>query len=470
MTGIKVLVVDDEEVIRKGICRVMEGRGYQAESSESGFGAIEKLQKAPFNIVITDLKMPGMDGIEVLKAIKILQPDVPVIIITGYSTVDTAVDAMKNGAFDYIAKPFTPKQIIDMVEKALEQRTVKMQRAHPAVGPSLNGFEIFVGESEAMQKVYSRIKQVAPTDSTVLITGQSGTGKELVARAIHKNSMRCNKPFVAVDCTSLVENLLESELFGHVKGSFTGAIQTKTGLFKVADGGTLFLDEISNISLATQSKLLRVLQEFKITPIGGTKPIPIDIRLITATNKDLNELVNEGFFRQDLFFRLNIIPINLPPLIDREGDLPLLIGHFLKKFAEEIGKDIHGISPAAMSILRQHPFTGNVRELENIIERAVVLTHSKLIQPEDLEIQPTTNDSPEEIITESVPQSAESLKEAKRQVREKAVEPVERAFLLQALERNNWNVTRAAKEVGMLRPNFQALLKKHGISVRDHSE
>jgi len=470
MTGIKVLVVDDEEVIRKGICRVMEGRGYQAESSESGFGAIEKLQKAPFNIVITDLKMPGMDGIEVLKAIKILQPDVPVIIITGYSTVDTAVDAMKNGAFDYIAKPFTPKQIIEMVEKALEQRTVQMQRAHPAVGPSLNGFEIFVGESEAMQKVYSRIKQVAPTDSTVLITGQSGTGKELVARAIHKNSMRCNKPFVAVDCTSLVENLLESELFGHVKGSFTGAIQTKTGLFKVADGGTLFLDEISNISLATQSKLLRVLQEFKITPIGGTKPISIDIRLITATNKDLNEMVSEGLFRQDLFFRLNIIPINLPPLIDREGDLPLLIGHFLKKFAEEIGKDIHGISPAAMSILRQHPFTGNVRELENIIERAVVLTHSKLIQPEDLEIQPTTNDSPEEIITESVPQSAESLKEAKRQVREKAVEPVERAFLLQALERNNWNVTRAAKEVGMLRPNFQALLKKHGISVRDHSE
>ncbi|MEA2107923.1 MAG: sigma-54 dependent transcriptional regulator [Pseudomonadota bacterium] len=470
MTGIKVLVVDDEEVIRKGICRVMEGRGYQAESSESGFGAIEKLQKAPFNIVITDLKMPGMDGIEVLKAIKILQPDVPVIIITGYSTVDTAVEAMKNGAFDYIAKPFTPEQIIDMVEKALEQRTVQMQRAHPAVGQNLNGFEIFVGESKAMQKVYSRIKQVAPTDSTVLITGQSGTGKELVARAIHKNSMRCNKPFVAVDCTSLVENLLESELFGHVKGSFTGAIQTKTGLFKVADGGTLFLDEISNISLATQSKLLRVLQEFKITPIGGTKPIPIDIRLITATNKDLNEMVNEGLFRQDLFFRLNIIPINLPPLIDREGDLPLLIGHFLKKFSEDIGKDIQGMSSAAMSILTRHPFTGNVRELENIIERAVVLTHNKLIQPEDLEIQSTTNDSPEEIIEDPVPQSAESLKEAKREAREKAVEPVEHAFLIQALERNNWIVTQAAKDVGMLRPNFQALLKKHDISVRDHSE
>ena len=468
MSGVKILVVDDEAVIRRGLCRVMEGRGYHAEATESGFGAIEKLQKAPFNIVITDLKMPGMDGIEVLKAIKILQPDVPVILITGYSTVDTAVEAMKNGAFDYISKPFTPEQMIVMVEKALEQRTVQMQRAHPEVGPSRNGFEIFVGESEAMQRVYTRIKQVAPTDSTVLINGQSGTGKELVARAIHKNSLRSNKPFVAVDCTSLVENLLESELFGHVKGSFTGAVQTKMGLFKVADGGTLFLDEISNISLATQGKLLRVLQEFKITPIGGTKPISIDIRLITATNRDLNDMVKEGLFRQDLFFRLNIIPVNLPRLIDREGDLPLFIGHFLKKFSEEIGKEIHGMSPAAMSILERHPFTGNVRELENIIERAVVLTHNKLIQPEDLEIQPTT-DAPPEMITESVPESAESLKEAKRQVREKAVGPVERAFLLQALERNDWNVTRAAKDVGMLRPNFQAMLKKQGVSVRDHS-
>jgi len=468
MTGVKVLVVDDEAVIRRGLCRVMEGRGYLAESSESGFGAIEKLQKAPFNIVITDLKMPGMDGIEVLKAIKILQPDVPVIIITGYSTVDTAVEAMKNGAFDYISKPFTPEQMIAMVEKALEQRAAQMQKSHPTLGPSQNGFEIFVGESAAMQKVYTRIKQVAPTDSTVLITGQSGTGKELVAKAIHKNSMRSNKPFVAVDCTSLVENLLESELFGHVKGSFTGAVQTKMGLFKVADGGTLFLDEISNISLATQGKLLRVLQEFKITPIGGTKPIAIDIRLITATNRDLNDLVNEGLFRQDLFFRLNIIPVNLPPLVERNGDLPLFVDHFLKKFSEEIDKEIHGVSPAAMAILEQHPFAGNVRELENIIERAVVLTRHKLIQPEDLEIQAPA-DAPPEILPESIPQSAESLKEAKRQVRERAVGPVERAFLIQALERNNWVVTKAARGVGMLRPNFQAMLKKHGISVRDHS-
>ena len=273
---------------------------------------------------------------------------------------------------------------------------------------------------------------------------------------------------VSYDCTSLVENLLESELFGHVKGSFTGAVQTKMGLFKVADGGTLFLDEISNISLATQGKLLRVLQEFEITPIGGTEPLPIDIRLITATNRDLDELVDEGLFRKDLFFRLNIIPVHLPPLVDRKGDLPLLIGHFLKKFSEEMGKDIHGVSPAAMSILTQHPFTGNVRELENIIERAVVLTNSKLIQPEDLEIRPV-GDSPSKTISEPVPLSAESLKEIKRQVREEAVRPIERAFLLQALERNDWNVTRAARDVGMLRPNFQALLKKQGISARNHT-
>ncbi len=470
MTGVKVLVVDDETVIRRGLCRVMDGRGYLAEAAESGFKAIEKLQKTKFDIVVTDLKMPGMDGIEVLKAIKILQPDVPVIIITGYSTVDTAVEAMKNGAFDYISKPFTPEQMIEMVEKALNQRAVKLQRLHPVVSSSINGIETFVGESEAMQRVYARIKQVAPTDSTVLITGKSGTGKELVAKAIHKNSMRCDKAFVAVDCTSLVENLLESELFGHVKGSFTGAVQTKMGLFKVADGGTLFLDEISNISLATQGKLLRVLQELKITPIGGTKPISVDIRLITATNRDLNDMVNEGLFRQDLFFRLNIIPVNLPTLIDREGDLPLFVEHFLKKFSEEIGKEIHGVSPAAMLILERHPFAGNVRELENIIERAVVLTHNKLIQPEDLEITSSTDDDSYEIITESVPQSAAGLKEVKRQVREKAVGPVERAFLIQALNRNNWVVTRAAKGVGMLRPNFQAMLKKHGISVRDHSE
>lgn len=466
MENIDVLVVDDEAVIREGLRRILEKEGYHVETSASGQIALERLQDENYGLVITDLKMPGMSGMEVLKAIKILQPEVPVIIITGFSTVDTAVEAMKNGAFDYIAKPFTPDQITEKVRKALEQRAVLLENIFlkKELGEH-HGFDTFVGESKEMQKVYRRIIQVAPTDSTVLITGESGTGKELVARAVHNNSHRRDNPFVAVDCTSLAENLLESELFGHVKGSFTGAIQTKTGLFKVADGGTLFLDEISNISLTTQAKLLRVLQEREITPIGSTQPIPIDIRLVAATNKNLRTLVSQGTFREDLFFRLNIIPLDLPPLRERTGDLHLLIGHFLSTFSEEMGRDIRGLAPDALALLEDYAFPGNVRELENIIERAVVLAEGDLIQKEDLELRVATDAQ-----TGGggyVPQNVEELKETKRQIRERAVEPIEKAFVLQALKRNNWNITRAAEETGMLRPNFQALLKKLRISVRN---
>lgn len=466
MENIDVLVVDDEAVIREGLRRILEKEGYHVETSASGQIALERLQDENYGLVITDLKMPGMSGMEVLKAIKILQPEVPVIIITGFSTVDTAVEAMKNGAFDYIAKPFTPDQITEKVRKALEQRAVLLENIFlkKELGEH-HGFDTFVGESKEMQKVYRRIIQVAPTDSTVLITGESGTGKELVARAVHNNSHRRDNPFVAVDCTSLAENLLESELFGHVKGSFTGAIQTKTGLFKVADGGTLFLDEISNISLTTQAKLLRVLQEREITPIGSTQPIPIDIRLVAATNKNLRTLVSQGTFREDLFFRLNIIPLDLPPLRERTGDLHLLIGHFLSTFSEEMGRDIRGLAPDALALLEDYAFPGNVRELENIIERAVVLAEGDLIQKEDLELRVATDAQAEG--GGYVPQNVEELKETKRQIRERAVEPIEKAFVLQALKRNNWNITRAAEETGMLRPNFQALLKKLRISVRN---
>jgi DNA-binding NtrC family response regulator len=462
-----VLVVDDEAVIREGLRRILEIEGFSVETSSSGNLALERLQDKDFDLVITDLKMPGMSGMEVLKTIKVLQPEVPVIIITGFSTVDTAVEAMKNGAFDYISKPFTPEQINEKIKKALAQRAVLLENVF--IKKELNthqGFDRFVGESREMQKVYRRIIQVAPTDSTVLITGESGTGKELVARAIHNNSKRRDHPFVAVDCTSLAENLLESELFGHVKGSFTGAIQTKTGLFKVADGGTLFLDEVSNISLTTQAKLLRVLQERVVTPIGGTQPVPIDIRLVAATNRSLRGLVQEGFFREDLFFRLNIIPVDLPPLRERKGDLPLLIRFFIRKFAEEMAKDIRGLAPDALSLLEEHHFPGNVRELENIIERAIVLAEGGMLQMEDLEMGDDGHAEPVHFGEQHVPQNVEELKETKRQIRERAIEPVEKAFVLSALKRNNWNVTRAAEETGMLRPNFQALLKKLGISIR----
>ena len=469
MEVIDVLVVDDEAIIREGLKRILEHKGYNVASSASGQHALECMQKENFGLVITDLKMPGMSGMEVLKAIKVLQPEVPVIIITGYSTVDTAVEAMKNGAFDYIAKPFTPDQILEKVGKALEQKAMIQENLYlkKELGEH-NGFDMFIGESREMQKVYRRIMQVAPTDSTVLVTGESGTGKELVAQAIHRHSKRREQPFVAVDCTSLSENLLESELFGHIKGSFTGAIQTKTGLFKVADGGTLFLDEVANISLTTQAKLLRVLQEREITPIGGTQPVPIDIRLVAASNKGLREMVANGTFREDLFFRLNIIPIDLPPLRERTGDIPLLIGHFLREFSEEMGKDLRGLAPDARALMEEYPFPGNVRELENIIERAVVLAEGAVIQREDLEMQVMGEEQPEQS-GDYVPLNADELKETKRQIRERAVEPVEKAFVLHALKRNNWNITRAAEETGMLRPNFQALLKKLKISVRDEA-
>ena len=462
----RLLIVDDESVIRDGLRRILENESYAVETCSSGFQAIEIMQQREFDLIITDLKMPGMSGMEVLKSVRTLQPNIPVILITGYASIDTAVAAMKNGASDYISKPFAPDILLEKVHNALNQRCMNVEDASIKDEVSLHhGFHQFIGESKEMQKVYHRIKLVAATNSTVLITGESGTGKELAARAIHDNSPRKEHPFVAVDCSSLAETLLESELFGHVKGSFTGAIQTKTGLFKVADGGTLFLDEVSNISISTQAKLLRVLQERKITPIGGTQLVPIDIHLVAATNKNLKTMVHEGLFREDLFFRLNIIPIELPPLRDRKQDIPILIRHFLKKYTAEIGKEIRGVAPDVMSFLENHSFPGNVRELENMIERAVVLAEGDIIRNEDLELW-DSNDTTPHCLIERVPMNLEELKEMKRHIRDHAMESLEGVFVRNALERNGWNVTKAAEETGILRPNFQGMMKKLGISAR----
>jgi DNA-binding NtrC family response regulator len=467
---LKVLVVDDETVIREGLKRILGGAGYQVEALAQGHRAIERLQSEPFDLVISDVKMPGMSGIEVLKAIRVLQPQVPIIMITGYSTVDTAVEALKNGAVDYIAKPFTPEHLLAKISQALDQRAVLIEDI--CLQKELResqGFNGFIGTSPEMQKVYHRIIQVADTDSTVLITGESGTGKELVAHAIHQQGNRRSRPFVALDCTALAENLLESELFGHVKGSFTGAIQSKVGIFKVADGGTLFLDEIANLSLTTQAKLLRVLQERVVTPIGGTQPTPISIRLIAASNRDLRTLISKGEFREDLFFRLNIIPVDLPPLRERKGDIRLLIAYFLKKYTEATGKEVRAVAPEVIEWLESYAFPGNVRELENIIERAVVLARQEVISKQDLEMD--NEGTPAAVCRYShIPRTAEELKTTKQLLRERAVEPIERAFVLDALRRNSWNVTRAAEEVGMQRPNFQALLKKQGLSARIHGD
>ena len=463
----RILVVDDEMIVCESCKRILEEEGYEVDIALSGKEAFEKMKANPFDIVITDLKMPGIDGMEVLKTLRKEYPDSIIIMITGFSTVETAVEAMKLGAFDYIPKPFTPDEVTIVVKKAIEKKSLMLENIY--LRQELQekyGFHNIVGKSKKMQEIYRIIAKVAMTDSTVLIYGQSGTGKELIARAIHFNSPRREKQFVPVDCAVLSENLLESELFGHVRGSFTGAVTTKPGLFEVADGGTVFLDEVGNISLSIQAKLLRVLQEREFTPVGGTKSKKVDIRLIAATNKDLEKMIKEETFREDLYYRLNIVPISLPTLKERQEDIPLLAVHFLKKYTEEMGKTIKAFTPEAMEKLMKYPWPGNVRELENVIERTVVMTDDEMVRVEHL-ILPGQQEK--EISENQIPLTSEELKEIKKQMREKAVEEIERAFVLNALERHQSNVTRAAEEVGMLRPNFQALMRKYNLRARGES-
>jgi len=461
----RILVVDDEMIVCESCQRILEEEGYDIDIALSGTEAFQKMKENPFDIVITDLKMPGIDGMEVLQTLRRDYPDVIVIMITGFSTVETAVEAMKQGAFDYIPKPFTPDEVTVVVKKALEKRSLLLENIYLRQELQVKyGFGNIAGKSKKMQEIYRIITKVAPTDSTVLIYGQSGTGKELIARAIHFNSLRRDKQFLPVDCAVLSENLLESELFGHIRGSFTGAVTTKPGLFEVADEGTVFLDEVGNISLSIQAKLLRVLQEREFTPVGGTKSKKVDIRLIAATNKDLEKMIKEETFREDLYYRINIVPISLPTLKERQEDIPLLAAHFLKKYSEEMGKTIKGFGPAAMEKLIKYPWPGNVRELENIVERGVVMCEEDMIGKEHL-ILPGQQEKEEAAIP--IPFTSEGLKEIKKQLREKAVEDIEKAFVINALERNHWNVTRASEEVGMLRPNFQALMRKHNLRARE---
>jgi DNA-binding NtrC family response regulator len=460
----RILVVDDEMIVCESCKRILEEEGYEVEAALSGKEAFEKMKANSFDIVITDLKMPGIDGMEVLRTFRKEYPDSIIIMITGFSTVETAVEAMKLGAFDYIPKPFTPDEVSIVVKKAIEKKSLMAENIY--LRQELQekyGFHNMVGKSKKMQEIYRIIAKVATTDSTVLIYGQSGTGKELIARAIHFNSPRREKQFVTVDCAVLSENLLESELFGHIRGSFTGAVATKPGLFEVADGGTVFLDEVGNISLSIQAKLLRVLQEREFTPVGGTKAKKVDIRLIAATNKELEKMIKEETFREDLYYRLNIVPIYLPALRERQEDIPVLAVHFLKKYAEEMGKKIKGFTPEAMEKLMRYPWPGNVRELENVIERTVVMIDDEMVRVEHLFLP---GQQEKEILENQIPMTSDELKEIKKQVREKAVEEIERAFVLNALERHQWNVTRAAEEVGMLRPNFQALMRKYNLRAR----
>jgi DNA-binding NtrC family response regulator len=462
----RILVVDDEMIVCESCKRILEEEGYEVETALSGKEAFEKMKGDPFDVVITDLKMPGIDGMEVLRTFRKEYPEAIIIMITGFSTVETAVEAMKLGAFDYIPKPFTPDEVSIVVKKAIEKKSLLLENIYLRQELEQKyGFHNIIGKSKKMQEVYRAIVKVAPTDRTVIIYGGTGTGKELVARAIHFNSPRREKQFVPVDCAVLSENLLESELFGHVKGSFTGAVTTKPGLFEVADGGTVFLDEVGNITASIQAKLLRVLQEREFKPVGGTNAKKVDIRLIAATNKDLEKMIKDGTFMEDLYYRLNIVPIYLPPLKDRQEDIPLLAVHFLKKYAEEMGKAIKGFTPEAMEKLMRYAWPGNVRELENVIERTVVMMENEEMVRVGHLILP--GEQEKDVLENHIPVTSEELKEIKKQMREKAVEEIERAFVLNALERNHWNVTRAAEEVGMLRPNFQAMMRKYNLRARE---
>ncbi|MFH0931666.1 MAG: sigma-54 dependent transcriptional regulator [Candidatus Zixiibacteriota bacterium] len=463
-----ILVVDDEVVICKSIQRILSPEGFEVKTAQSGEEALEKLSQESFDIVITDLKMPGMDGMELLTKIKEKDPEIVVIMITGYSTVQTAVRAMKMGALDYIPKPFTPEELIVVVEKALEKKKLIFENIylHKELEAKYS-FENIVGNSTKIQDVFKFIRKVAPTNSTVLIYGESWTGKELIARAIHFNSQRKNKPFFPVDCGVLSQDLLESELFGHVKGSFTGAIVTKPGLFEVADGGSVFLDEIGDINPIIQGKLLRVIQEQEFLPVGGVQNKKVDLRFIVATNKNLEILINEKKFREDLYYRLNVVSIVIPPLRERKDDIPILAYHFLKKFNQEMNKEIKSISVEAMNKLINYEWPGNVRQLENVIERAVVMAEGKTIISEYLPANILGQGA--EIDTQ-FPKNSEELKTMKKYLRESAVENAEKMFILEALNRNDWNVTRSAKDVGMQRSNFQALMRKYNIRIREETE
>ena len=461
----RILVVDDEEIVLRSCLRILSGDEFQVETVQDGRQALQKVEENPYDVMILDIMMPNVDGLEVLRRVKETHPNVDVVMVTGLAQIDTAVKAMKLGAFDYIAKPFEPDELKLVVQRALERRRLLQENLNLKTEVSSKyRFENIIGLSSQMQAVYRLIAQCAPTSSTILITGESGTGKELIARAIHYNSLRKDKPFVPVDCNSLSENLLESELFGHVKGSFTGAIANKKGMFEVANSGTLFLDEIGNFSMATQAKLLRVLQEREYKPVGDTRTLTANFRLITATNKDLKVMVAAGTFRDDLYYRINIFPIHAPALRDRKEDIPALAYHFLKVFSTELGKKITDISEGGLSTLVNYGWPGNVRELENVMHRAAILTSDHIIRQAHLVNILDPSQPPADV---TVPRTGDELKRAKKAMREKSVEEIEKQFVLEALKRNNWNVTKSAEDTGMQRPNFQALMKKYTIRVRD---
>lgn len=460
----RVLVIDDEQVVHISVKRTLTPDGHHVDMYEDPQAGIEAALTGQYDVILLDLMLPGITGLEILKHLKESGVTSEIVMITGHSTVETAVEAMKLGATDYLSKPFSPSQLKLVLQKVFERSALVRENAALRRELEINqGFEGIIGDSLPMQRVFSLIKRVAPTGGTVLITGESGTGKEMVVRAIHRLSRRKDAPLLACDCSALAPTLLESELFGHVKGSFSGAVATKQGLFEAAETGSLFLDEVANLTMETQGKLLRVLETKKVRKVGDTAEREIDIRLIAATNRDLGEMVREGGFREDLYYRLNVVPIFLPPLRERQGDIPRLATTFLSRFCKKLDVVIKGFTPEAMFLLESYPWPGNVRELRNIVERMAILCDADHVEPRHLpnEIRQT----PPRPTSLQVPTSWEDFKRLKQQVRDSAVQELERRFLAEALQRNNGNVSKAAEEVGIQRTNFHALMRKYGMTA-----
>jgi len=450
MSVVRVLVVDDDPVACDLLREVLSKEKYEVEVAGGGQEAVERGKEQPFDVVLVDVRMPDLDGLVVLRSLKVVNPETIVIMMTAFGSIETAIEAIKEGAYDYVSKPFKLEEIKLTIRRALEQR--RLLRENLRFRQELREkyrFENIVGSSEKMLEVYKVIARVAPTRSTVLIQGESGTGKELIAKAIHYNSPRADRPFVAIDCGALAEGLLESELFGHVKGAFTGALASKKGLFEEAHGGTCFLDEVGDIGLGMQAKLLRVLQEHEIKRVGGVENIKVDVRIIAATNKDLEKLVQEGRFRDDLFYRLSVVTIPLPPLRERREDIPLLAYSFLRKYADQNDRPVSQVSSEAMALLEKYTWPGNVRELEHKIERAVALTTNPVLLPEDLPLK-------------------------LRKLHEEAISPIETPSSLRELEKKHiqkilkqtkGNKTLAAELLGIHRRTLYRLAKRYGIAL-----
>lgn len=457
----RILVVDDEIVICKSCEKILVRAGHSVAIATSGKQAIRTLETDTFDVVFTDLKMMDLGGMEVLQTIKQKYPDTVVVVITGYATIASAVETMRSGAFDYLPKPFTSGELTAVLDRALEKRRLLLIAGDGNAGAEGAVFKGLIGRSQRMREVYKLIKKVAPTESTVLIIGESGTGKDLTAKAIHEQSKRRSEKFFAVDISTLSATLLESELFGYVKGAFTGATADKAGVFEAADGGTIFLDEIGNLPLETQARLLRVLQEKEFMPVGSTVVKKADVRLIFATNKNLKVLVQEEKFREDLYYRLNVFPIKLPSLRERKEDIPELALHFLKKFCAQTGRKPPTIEPEAMDIIMRYDWPGNVRELEHVMERLLILVDEDHIAPMNISTALFRSESPMRSV---LPKTSDELKAFKKQIRESSVQEVEKMFVEEALVRNDWNVSKAAREVNMQRSNFQALMKKYHLT------